>query len=243
MLKVRNLTKRYDDRPVLKNIDLDLYPGELVTVIGASGSGKSVLLRCLGLKEKWDNGELLYKGVDLQKANPIQYWKLSKDWAVLEQTPQLNAKSTALRNVLRGRFRDFPLWRLLLGGKPSEDEHMRAMDYLEQVGLLDKAKQKVETLSGGEKQRVAIAKALCKGAKILIADEPVSNLDPHAAERVLEGLKNLCKRDRIYVVLVLQDLKMAERYSDRLIGLADGRIEVDARGRRITAAEKIKLNL
>jgi phosphonate transport system ATP-binding protein len=243
MIRIRNLSKSYDGRSVLKAIDLDLYPGELVMVVGASGSGKSVLLRCIGLKEQWDRGELHYRNVDMKKANPWQYWKLSKDWAVLQQSPQLYKGLSAYRNVVYGRLRDFPLWRVLLGGKASEDEYMRAMDYLQSVGLLDKAHQKVEKLSGGEKQRVAIAKALNKGAKILIADEPVSNLDPHAAERVLDGLRKLCEKERIIAVVAMQNLEMAERFAARLIGMADGRIEVDIRGRRLTHGEKIKLNL
>jgi len=243
MIRIRQLTKSYDDRKVLKGIDLDLYPGELVMVVGASGSGKSVLLRCIGLKERWDGGELHYRNVDMKNTNPLQYWKLSKDWAVLQQNPQLYRKRSAFRNVVHGRLREFPIWRLLIGGKASEDEHMRAMDYLQSVGLLDKAHQKVEKLSGGEQQRVAIAKALGKGAKIVIADEPVSNLDPHAAERVLDGLRSICEKERIIAVVVLQNLELAERYATRLLGLADGRVEIDIRGRRLTAGEKIKLNL
>lgn len=243
MIRIRNLTKSYGDINILKGIDLDLYDGELVAVIGGSGSGKSVLLRCIGLKEKWDKGELTYNNVVMQKANLLKYWKLIKNWAVLDQSPQLSRGLTAFRNVLHGRLRDFPIWRLIFGAKASEDEHMRAMDYLDKVGLLDKAYQKVDKMSGGEKQRVAIAKALGKGAKILIADEPVSNLDPHASEKVLEGMRTLCEQERIIAVVVLQNLEQAERFATRVIGLVDGRVEIDVRGRRLTTGEKIKLNL
>lgn len=243
MIKIRNLYKSYGDEQVLKGIDLELFDGELVVIVGASGSGKSVLLRCMGRKEKWDRGELIYKGVDMNQTNFFQAWKMSKDWAVLEQHPQLNRNRTAFRNVVYARLRDFPLWRLIMGAKVSEDEHIRAMDYLDHVGLLDKAKNKVETLSGGEKQRVALAKSLSKGAKILLADEPVTGLDPHAAERVLQSIRNLCEKERIVAVLVLQDIELAERFATRIIGLVDGRVEVDLRGRKMTMAEKMKLNL
>lgn len=243
MIKIRNLQKSFGDDKVLRGIDLELFGGELVVVIGPSGSGKSVLLRCLGRKEKWDQGEFMYQGVDMNQINVLQAWKLSKDWAILEQNPRLNPNRTAFRNVVQGRFRDFPLWRLLIGGKASEDEHIRAMDYLEHVGLLDKAKQKVEALSGGEKQRVALAKALGQGAKILIADEPVTGLDPHAAERVLQSIRKLCEEERIIAVMVLQNLELAEKFAHRIVGINEGRVELDIRGRRLTMGEKMKLNL
>lgn len=242
MIRVTQLTKTYDDAPILRGIDLDLFAGDFIAVVGGSGSGKSTLLRCLGLQENWDKGKLMYKETDLVNASALVKWKYKKDWAVLEQNPQLLPKQTAYRNVLRARFRDFPLWRMLIGGKASQDEHMRALDYLEQVGLLDKAFQKVETLSGGEKQRVGIAKVLCQGAKIIIADSPVSNLDPHSAERVLQDLKKLCERDKLLILCTFPGFEMAEKYANRILGLVDGRIEFDVRGRRLTTAEKIKLS-
>lgn len=241
MIEVIKLVKRYGPDTILKGIDLEIGQGEFVAVVGGSGSGKSVLLRCLGMKEKWDAGQLIYKNIDLIGASPLVRWKWSKDWAVLDQTPSLLRNKTAYRNVVRGRFRNFPLWRLLLGGKASEDEHVRALDYLEQVGLLDKGFKKVEQLSGGEMQRVSIAKALSKGAKILIADDPVSNLDPHSAEQVLQQMRKLCDDKGLTIICVVRNLEWAERYGTRIIGLEAGELTLDVRGRRLTGAEKMKL--
>ncbi|WP_199614088.1 phosphonate ABC transporter ATP-binding protein [Paenibacillus alkalitolerans] len=242
MLTVRKLVKKYGDAVVLNGIDLHVESGQFVAIVGGSGSGKSTLVRCLGLKEQWDEGNLLYKGVNYEMNQSwFTRWKLSKDWAFIDSSPQLNGKQTAFRNVISGRFRQFSFWRLLLGGKPSEDEYTRAMDFLQKVGLLDQAFQKIDTMSGGEKQRVAIARALGRGARIIIADDPVSNLDPHSAERVLEDLKQLCKHENILVICVFQNIEMAEKYSSRIIGLDNGKIALDVSGRRLTSAEKHKI--
>jgi phosphonate transport system ATP-binding protein len=96
-------------------------------------------------------------------------------------------------------------------------------------------------MSGGEKQRVAIARALSRGAKIIVADDPVSSLDPHAAERVLEDLKELYKREGILVICALQNTELAEKFASRIIGIAGGKVVLDVSGRRLTSAEKHKL--
>ncbi|MCI3922238.1 ATP-binding cassette domain-containing protein [Paenibacillus sp. TRM 82003] len=241
MLTVRGLIKKYGDTTVLKGIDLHAEAGELIAVVGGSGSGKSTLIRCLGLKEQWDGGKMFYNGVNEISGSWFSRWKLSKDWGYIEANPQMNGRQTAFRNVVSGRFRQFSYWRLLLGGKPSAEEYERAMDFLEKVGLLDQAFQKVEKMSGGEKQRVSIAKALSRGAKVIVADDPVSSLDPHAAERVLEDLKSLTSREGILVVCALQNVEMAEKYASRIIGLDDGRVQLDVGGRRLTMAERRKL--
>jgi phosphonate transport system ATP-binding protein len=238
MLTVRNLVKKYDDVPVLKGIDLHAEAGEFIAVVGSGGSGKSTLLRCLGLQEAWDEGKIVYNGDQEIQPSWFSRWKFSKDWAVIEPSPQLNGKQTAFRNVVSGRYRQFSFWRMLLGGKPSAEEYERAMDYLEKVGLLDLAQRKVENLSGGEKQRVAIAKALCRGAKIIVADDPVSNLDPHSAQRVLEDLSQLYREEGVLIICALQNTDMAEKYASRIIGMEDGRVILDVGGRRLTPAER-----
>jgi len=241
MLIVNNLTKSFDDTQVLKGVDLEVNRGDFVAILGGSGSGKSTLLRCLVGQEKPDGGDVVFNGVNLAKASWWTRWEASKDWSVIGSTDQLNGRRSAFRNVVVGRFRQFSFWRQLLGGKPSEEEHVRAMDYLEQVGLLDKASQPVEKLSGGEKQRVLIARALSRGAKLIVADDPVSNLDPHSAERIMESFKELYRRETVTVVCALQNIEMAEKYASRIVGLVDGRVEFDIRARRLTGAERNKL--
>lgn len=241
MITVEHLAKAVgeDKTPVLQDIGFQLEPGEFVALLGASGSGKSTLLRCLALSEKWDRGNFRVDGQDIMKSPFAGKRKIRREWAYLEQNAELNPNRTALKNVLIGQASQTPLWRMATGMVRSDD-YMGAMDQLDLLGLLDKAKLKSGQLSGGERQRVAIARALVHGAKVILADEPVTGLDPKTAENVLETLRNLCKETGLTVLTVLP-IELAERYASRLWVLEDGRIKHDVKGRRLTSQERLHL--
>jgi phosphonate transport system ATP-binding protein len=240
MLFVKGLTKKYADQVVLHSLNLEVQSGEFVAIMGGSGSGKSTLLRCIALWERWNAGKFIYDGKELPPTWPTR-WKLGKIFTYMHSSHLLLPQQTAFRNVLSGRYRHFSFWRMLLGGKPSEDEYMRAMDYLEKVGLLDQASKKVNTLSGGEAQRVAIARALCQGAKVLLIDDPISNLDPHSSEQIMRALQRLHLENQTTILLTTQNIELAERFCSRLIGLSKGHVAFDIRGRRLTLNEKQKI--
>jgi phosphonate transport system ATP-binding protein len=238
MIIVRNLSKSFPpDHQVLSRLSFQADEGELIALIGGSGSGKTTLFRCLSLKDKWDEGQYIYEGKDISGLSGLEKLKYRKDWAFLEEKPNLNPRKSALKNVLSGLFFHKAWWRILTG-TTSGDDHMTAMDYLDKVGLLDKAHEPVEKLSGGEKQRVAVAKALIRGAKVIYADEPVSGLDPEAAMRVLEDLQSICRKDKVIVFCSLHQIELAEKFGSRIWGLSGGRLVVDIAGRRLTHREK-----
>lgn len=235
---IRNLRKVYEDRTVLNGVTLAAGQGEMVAILGPSGSGKSLLLKCIALKEKWDGGELIYDDDNLLKQGWLAQQRYKSLCAYLPpKEVSLNPNKTALKNVLSGLL---PTWRKLIGAR-SKNEYMTAMDYLENVGLLDLAHRKVETLSGGEKQRVAVAKALIQGADIVIADEPVIGLDPESAQRVLKDLRYMCDKHKTTVFFTIPQIEWAEKYATRIIGLADGKVQFDVSGRRLTSYERMKL--
>ncbi|MFE6797041.1 phosphonate ABC transporter ATP-binding protein [Paenibacillus chitinolyticus] len=241
MLTIRNLTKRLTTgQEILSKISLQIDEGELIGLVGASGSGKTTLLKCIALKEKWDDGQFIYNDRDITSLGIAEKFKLKRDWAFIEESPALDRKQTAVKNVLKGRFYEKSVMRVLTGTN-ARDEHVLAMDYLEKVGLLDKAEKRVEDLSGGERQRVSIARALVQGAKIVIADEPVSGLDPEAANSVLKDLRELCKREKVTVVCSLHNVEFAERYASRIWGLAGGKIVLDIAGRKLSSMERAKI--
>lgn len=238
MIIVRNLSKSFPpDHHILQRISFQADEGELVALLGSSGSGKTTFFRCLSLKEKWDEGQYIYDGKDISTISALDKFKLRKEWYFLEEKPQLNPKKSALKNVLSALLFKKSWWRFLTNSV-SEDDHMEAMDYLDRVGLLDKAHEPVEKLSGGEKQRVAVCKALIKGARVIFADEPVSGLDPEAASRVLEDLKVLCRKEKMIVLCSLHQIELAEKYGTRIWGLSGGKLVVDIAGRRLTQREK-----
>ncbi|OAB25403.1 phosphonate ABC transporter ATP-binding protein [Paenibacillus macquariensis subsp. defensor] len=238
MIKVEHLTKfiGIDKQPILHDVNIQFHKGEMITIVGGSGSGKSTLLRCLALRMKWDEGTFNVDGDDIFKNGFSGKIKIRREWAYLEQNPEFNLKRTALKNVLIGQSSQTPWWRMLTGMVRSDD-YMGAMDVIESLGLLEKAHFKTGQLSGGERQRIAIARALVHGANVILADEPVVGLDPKSIESVLELLRDLCKEERVTVLTVLP-LELAERYGTRIIGLSDGKIVFDVKGRRLTHAEK-----
>ncbi len=238
MIIVRNLSKTFQpDHRVLQRLSFQADEGELVALLGASGSGKTTLFRCLMLKEKWDEGQYIYDGKDITSLNAWEKFKLQKQWAYLEEKPQFNPRKSALKNVLGALLFKKSWWRFLTNSV-SEEDHMEAMDYLDKVGLLDKAHEPIEKLSGGEKQRVAICRALIKGAKVIFADEPVSGLDPEAASRVMEDLQSICRKEKLLVFCSLHQIELAEKFGSRIWGISGGRFVVDIAGRRLTQREK-----
>jgi phosphonate transport system ATP-binding protein len=163
--------------------------------------------------------------------------KINQQVAYLEEKPFLYPDKTGLKNVIIGSVTQTPAWRRW-SGMMRNDDYMGAMEMIEKRGLLDKAHLKARNLSGGERQRMAIARALVHGAKVIVADEPVSGLDPHAADEVLGELKALCKNEGIIVIAVLHQGDWAERYADRILGLNQGRLVLDVYGRKLTLREK-----
>lgn len=238
MIRIQRLTKRIPGGPkVLDNLNLEFQPGEFVAIKGASGSGKSMLLRCLALQEKWTEGKYYFDDENIFKLGIRGTMKVRREVAYLEEKPYLFPNKTGLKNVIIGSVSQTPAWRRWTGMIRSDD-HMGAMDMIEKRGLIDKAHQKASTLSGGERQRMAIARALVHGAKVIAADEPVSGLDPHSADMVLSDLKTLCKEQGVIVIAVLHQGDWAERYADRIIGLNAGQVVLDVKGRRLTEREK-----
>ncbi|MBW7455924.1 phosphonate ABC transporter ATP-binding protein [Paenibacillus sepulcri] len=239
MIRVSQLTKQIPGGPqVLSGISFEIQPGEFVAVKGASGSGKSMLLKCLALREKWTSGSYFVDGVNIFEKGFTGTMKVRREMAYMEEKPTLHPNRSALKNVLIGSAYQTPVWRRVTG-MVRNDDYMGAMDMIEKVGLLEKAQQKGEKLSGGEKQRIAIARALVHGAQTLLADEPVSGLDPHAAEQVLSDLKRMCKIQGISVIAVMHQGDWAERFADRILGLSGGELVLDVKGRRLTEREKM----
>ncbi|WP_018755657.1 phosphonate ABC transporter ATP-binding protein [Paenibacillus terrigena] len=240
MMKVDKLLKKIPESTILDHISLEVEEGEFIAIIGPSGSGKSTFLKCLAMREKWTSGKYMVDDTDIFANKFAGTRKIRRECAYIEQSPTLHPKKTALKNVLIGQYHQTPLWRMATGMVRSDD-YMGAMDTIEQVGLLDKAKLKIEQLSGGERQRVALARALVHGAKVILADEPVLGLDPKSVDSVMQQLQKLCREQRITVIAVIQQVELAERYASRLIGLSQGKIVVDVKGRRLMQAEKNKI--
>ncbi|MFS8099985.1 ATP-binding cassette domain-containing protein [Lentzea alba] len=197
MLAIRGLLKSFGGRTVLDGLDLRVEAGEFVALLGPNGSGKSTALRCVVGLETPDGGEI----------------DVSGSAAMVFQKIHLVGRRNALDNVCSGALGRLPLHRSLIF---PDDVREEAMQCLERVGLADRALDRCARLSGGQQQRVAIARALCQRANVILADEPVSALDPQAAVQVMELLVDLAA-EGMAVVAVLHQPDLARKYANRVV--------------------------
>jgi phosphonate transport system ATP-binding protein len=209
---------------VLKGVDIDVFPGELVAVLGANGSGKSTLLRCAVRLIEPDSGKVMLAGQDMTAASGSQLRDVRRRAAMIFQQIHLVGRRSALENVAYGALGRMHGWRSLSFRAFPPEVVETAWRSLERVGLVDKAWQRASTLSGGQAQRVAVARSLCQQPEVILADEPVSALDPRAAEDVLTLLADIAHMDGLAVACVLHQPDLARRYADRIVGMSGGEI-------------------
>jgi phosphonate transport system ATP-binding protein len=228
VLEISGLRKSFGKREVLKGIDVAVRPGELTVILGANGSGKSTLLRCVTRLIEPDAGQIVLGDVDLSACRGEQLRLARRQAAMVFQQVLLVRRRTALENVAFGGLGELPLRRSFTTRLFPPDLRLRAQESLERVGLASAADQRAGTLSGGQAQRVAVARALCQRARMILADEPVASLDPKAAESVLALLADVAKNENLGVLVVLHQPELARRYADRLVGFFEGRLSFDA---------------
>lgn len=214
LIRVEGLRKSFGSLEVLKGIDLSVNPGEVVTIIGASGSGKSTFLRCLNLLETPDAGHIWFHGQDLT-AERCNINKLREDIGMVFQGFNLFNNMDVLDNCT--------LAPVTLKKMSKAEAEKVAMEHLTSVGLEKFAHAAVGRLSGGQKQRVAIARALCMNPQIMLFDEPTSALDPEMINEVLDVMVRLAKKGMTMIV-VTHEMNFARRVADRVIFMADGQI-------------------
>ena len=230
LLVLREVAKTYGRRAALSGVSLDVWPGEMIALIGPSGSGKSTLLRALSGLSVIDPGpgEIHAFGDIVQARGRLtERMRLTRARiGFIFQQFNLVGRLNLYTNVALGALGRIPFWRGLLGLWPPEIR-VAAMTALARVGVAEQAGQRAATLSGGQQQRGAIARALVQGAGVILADEPVASLDPVQAQRVMEILRELNRGDGLTVLVSLHHVDYALRYCDRVIALKDGRIAHD----------------
>jgi|SRR5690554_1375256 len=212
MIKIRNLNKNFGKLQVLKNINLEVEQGEVVSIIGPSGSGKSTLLRCLIGLEEADNGVIEIKGISREARHRYQ------EMGMVFQGFNLFPHKTVLGNLIEAP--------LLVNKLERKQAVELAENLLVKVGLLDKKDSYPSQLSGGQKQRVAIARALAMQPDIMLFDEPTSSLDPELVGEVLTVIRDLVN-EKITMLIVTHEMGFAREVSDRVIFMDEGEVLVD----------------
>ncbi|WHY69978.1 amino acid ABC transporter ATP-binding protein [Neobacillus sp. SuZ13] len=215
MIEIEKVHKSFHQLEVLKGINLQVYPGEVVALIGSSGSGKSTLLRCLNGLETLSSGRITIDGMELNySSRSIQ--QIRREVGMVFQQFNLFPHLTVLQNIIEA-----PIQAL----KKSKAEAVeQALVLLERVGLKDKKDVYPRKLSGGQQQRVAIARAMAMNPKIMLFDEPTSALDPELVSEVLNVMKGLAE-EGMTMLIVTHEMKFAREVADRVIYMCDGVIE------------------
>jgi phosphonate transport system ATP-binding protein len=247
ILEVKKLRQAYDgNSPVLHGVSFSVDQGEFVGVIGLSGAGKSTLLRCINRLIDASSGQILVPDallagksndatVDVLKLNAGDLRALRRKIGMIFQQFNIVRRLSVIENVLSGGLGYQPAFRSALR-LFSREEKRHALLNLKRVGLLEHAYKRADELSGGEQQRVAIARTLMQEPAIILADEPVSSLDPKLSRVVLDILKRICREDGITAVVSLHTLELTREYADRVIGLRQGQILFDGPTTTLTDA-------
>lgn len=214
ILETRNLKKSFGKLEVLKGISTEIRRGEVVSIIGPSGGGKSTFLRCLNLLETPDSGQVLFKGQDItdKKLNISQY---RQSIGMVFQHFNVFPNLTVLENVT--------LAPVLEKKVPKDQAKEEAMALLRRVGLGDKANEYPRKLSGGQKQRLAIVRAMAMKPEVMLFDEPTSALDPEMVKEVLNVIRELT-RSGMTILIVTHEMGFAREVADRVVFMADGKI-------------------
>lgn len=212
MITIQYLSKSFGTHEVLKDINISVKKGEVVSIIGSSGSGKSTLLRCINLLEKPTGGEIIYKGENIldDKHNVNQY--RTKLGMVFQQFNLFN-NHDVLNNCMVGQVKVLK--------RSKEEAQKLAMKYLKVVGMDQYIHAKPKHLSGGQKQRVAIARALCMEPDVMLFDEPTSALDPEMVGEVLKVMKELAESG-LTMLVVTHEMEFAREVSDRVVFMDKG---------------------
>jgi phosphonate transport system ATP-binding protein len=247
ILEIKDLHQSYGaTTPVLRAVSLKIEQGEFVGIIGLSGSGKSTLLRCINRLIDASSGAIMVPRslvggasnngrADVLKLARPELRLLRRKIGMIFQQFNIAKRLSVIENVLSGGLGYQPALRSTLRIF-SAAERRQALINLKRVGLLDHAYKRADELSGGEQQRVAIARTLMQQPAIILADEPVSSLDPKLSRVVLDILKRVCKEDGITALVSLHTLELTREYADRVIGLKQGQVFFDGPVRDLTEA-------
>ena len=216
IIRLSGVKKSFGTHEVLKGIDLTVNKGEVVSIIGASGSGKSTMLRCVNLLERPTSGKVYVNDKDMMTLSEPEIRRCRQKIGMVFQHFNLLMQRTVLGNVC------FPLE---IVGMSRKDAKKRAMEVLKLVGIADKANAYPSQLSGGQKQRVAIARVLANDPEIILCDEATSALDPMTTESILSLLQTINRTQNITIVVITHEMKVIQQICNRVAVLDEGRIQ------------------
>jgi phosphonate transport system ATP-binding protein len=231
IFEINEISKIYEGTKALDSISLRIKRGERVALIGPSGAGKTTLLNILATVVKPDGGDILLDGIAIENYKGVK--ALAHKLGIIHQQFDLVGPLPVIHNVLAGRLKDWGLFKSLISLIVPQDKQL-VIKALDRVGLKDKIYERTSNLSGGEQQRVAMARLLIQNPEVILADEPVSSLDPSRAEDILFDLTNIAKEEGKTLIASLHSIEYARKYFSRVVALRAGKIYFDLPVEEIT---------
>ncbi len=231
IFEINEISKIYGSKIALSPLSISIKRGEMVALIGPSGAGKSTLLNILATVLKPDGGTILLDGTAIEKYKDVK--ALAEKLGIIHQQYDLVGTLPVIHNVLAGRLKDWGFFKSLISLIFPQDKEL-VIKALDRVGLKDKIYERTSNLSGGEQQRVAMARLLLQNPEVILADEPVSSLDPARAEDILFTLTKIVKEEGKTLIASLHSIEYARKYFSRVIALRHGIIHFDLPVEEIT---------
>lgn len=234
MIEFNDVSKTYPNGTKgLQHVNLKIEQGEFVAIIGLSGAGKSTLIRTINRMIDITDGQLIVDDVDVMTLKGKALRRFRRKVGMIFQSFNLISRATVINNVLTANVPDMP-WYKVLFSIYSKDQKIKALEALDKVNILDKAYSRCDELSGGQMQRVALARTLNQNPSIILADEPVASLDPIMADVVMSDFAKINKDMNITILLNIHHVDLALKYATRVIGIRAGHVVYDGPADKVT---------
>ncbi|MCL2226698.1 MAG: phosphonate ABC transporter ATP-binding protein [Oscillospiraceae bacterium] len=227
LLSVKNLSKHYGSTKAVDDVSFDIKKGEIVTIIGRSGAGKSTVMRCVNRLVHSSGGKITFDNVDMASRMPGKTLRKTRsNIGFVFQHFNLVYRLTVFQNVMHGRLGHMSTFDATLG-RYSESDKERAFEILSSLGLEEQIYKRASDLSGGQKQRVGIARALMQEPSLLMCDEPIASLDPVTSRTIMDIIVDQAKKRGIACIINLHQVDFAKEYSTRILGMRAGKLVFD----------------
>ena len=238
ILEFQHVSKVYNNTTkALDDLSFSVKEGEFLSIIGPSGAGKSTVLRCINRLVNATDGKIINDGKDIMHINKRQLRNVRTKTGMIFQHYNLVDRLSVMENVLHGRLGQKSTFSGMIGHY-SESEKEQAFAILEELGLAEQAYKRCDALSGGQKQRVGIARAIMQQPKLILCDEPIASLDPKASKTIMDHLAQINQSMQITCIVNLHQVDVAMKYSQRILGIAAGKLVFDGTPSELTQ-EKI----
>ena len=238
ILEFQHVSKVYHNTTrALDDLSFSVNEGEFVSIIGPSGAGKSTILRCINRLIDATEGKIIYDGEDIMSLRKGQLRNVRTKTGMIFQHYNLVERLSVMENVLHGRLGQKSTFSGMIGHY-TESEKEKAFSILSELGLADQAYKRCDALSGGQKQRVGIARAIMQEPKLILCDEPIASLEPKAAKPIMDHLAQINQTRKITCIVNLHQVDVAMKYSQRILGIAAGKLVFDGTPSELTQ-EKI----